>query len=343
MDAVRAGTASGAARGEAASTGRTARGENHVIKNRLAWGAALCTLAPAALAQQQDFSAVQIQTEQVADGLYMLVGAGGNIALSVGDDGALIVDTQFAPLTEKIQAAIRAAGGRDVAFVINTHWHGDHTGGNENFGKAGATIVGHANVRVRMSTEQFNATFNSTTPPSPAVALPVVVYPERTTLHWNGHTINIFHVPNAHTDGDVLVFFRGSDVVSAGGLVSTVSFPVFVADQGGSVDGFIAGLNRILDITVAETRAQGGTLVVSGHGRIYDETDVAEYRDMLTIVRDRIRAAIGRGDSLADVKRSRPALDYSGVFGAESGPWTTDAFIEAIYRDLAGNRRKEDR
>src|SRR5690606_31934767 len=124
----------------------------------------------------------------------------------------------------------------------------------------------------------------------------------------------------------------------AGGVISTASFPSFAASQGGSVDGLVAALNRILDITVAETRAQGGTIVVPGHGRLYDEADVAEYRDMLTIIRDRIRNAVEHGDSLADVKRSRPALDYEGVFGAASGPWTADAFIEAIYRDLAGER-----
>jgi glyoxylase-like metal-dependent hydrolase (beta-lactamase superfamily II) len=168
-------------------------------------------------------------------------------------------------------------------------------------------------------------------------------YGDSKAIYFNGEAIEIIHTPAAHTDGDVLVFFRGSDVVSAGGLISTTSFPSFAPDEGGSVDGLIAGLNRILDITVAETRAQGGTLVIPGHGRLYDETDVAEYRDMLTIIRDRIRAAIENGASLADVRRSRPALDYSGVFGAATGPWTTDAFIEAIYRELAGDRRKESR
>jgi glyoxylase-like metal-dependent hydrolase (beta-lactamase superfamily II) len=141
-------------------------------------------------------------------------------------------------------------------------------------------------------------------------------------------------VPAAHTDGDSLVFFRGSDVVSAGGLISTTSFPSFDPDEGGSVEGLIAGLNLILDITVAETRGQGGTIVVPGHGRLYDEGDVAEYRDMLTIIRDRIQSSIGKGDSLATVRQSRPALDYAGIFGATTGPWTTDAFVEAIYRNL---------
>jgi glyoxylase-like metal-dependent hydrolase (beta-lactamase superfamily II) len=145
-------------------------------------------------------------------------------------------------------------------------------------------------------------------------------------------------VPAAHTDGDSLVFFRGSDVVSAGGVVSTTSFPSFAAGEGGTVNGSIAALNRILDITVAETRAQGGTIVVPGHGRLYDEADVAEYRDMLTIIRDRVRSAIDAGSSLAELKRSRPALDYAGIFGASAGPWTTDDFIEAVYRSLGGSR-----
>src|SRR5690606_19862732 len=157
-------------------------------------------------------------------------------------------------------------------------------------------------------------------------------------IYFNGEAIEIIHVPAAHTDGDSLVFFRGSDVVSAGGVISTTSFPSFAASQGGSVDGLIAGLNRILDITVAETRAQGGTIVIPGHGRLYDETDVAEYRDMLTIIRDRIESAVAAGESLNEVKRARPALDYAGIFGAASGPWTTEAFIEAIYRDSGARR-----
>jgi cyclase len=155
-------------------------------------------------------------------------------------------------------------------------------------------------------------------------------------IYFNGEAIEIIHVPAAHTDGDSIVFFRGSDVLSVGGLIATTRFPHFDAARGGSVNGLIDGLNRVLDITVAETRGQGGTIVIPGQGRLYDESDVAEYRDMLTIIRDRIQHAIEQGDSLAAVRRSRPALDYAGIFGATTGAWTTDQFIEAIYEDLGG-------
>jgi glyoxylase-like metal-dependent hydrolase (beta-lactamase superfamily II) len=163
-------------------------------------------------------------------------------------------------------------------------------------------------------------------------------YGESKAIYFNGEPIEIIHVPQAHTDGDSIVFFRGSDVVSAGGVISTKSFPVFDNKQGGSVNGSIDALNRILDITVAANRGQGGTTVVPGHGRLYDETDVAEYRDMLTIIRDRIQASIDAGDSMREVTQSRPALDYSGIYDATDSPWTTNAFVESIYRDLNAAR-----
>ena len=161
---------------------------------------------------------------------------------------------------------------------------------------------------------------------------------ESKVIYFNGEPIEIIHVPSAHTDGDSLVFFRGSDVVSAGGIVSTLHFPRFDANEGGSVDGLVAALNRILDITVAETRGQGGTLVVPGEGRLYDEADVAEYRDMLVIIRDRVARAVSDGASLRELRDRRPALDYAGVFGAGDGAWTTDAFVEAVYLDLGRDR-----
>ena len=161
-------------------------------------------------------------------------------------------------------------------------------------------------------------------------------YGDSKVIYFNGEPIEIIHVPSAHTDGDSIVFFRGSDVVSAGGIISTRSFPSFDPSQGGTVNGLIDALNRILDITVAETRGQGGTIVIPGHGRLYDEADVAEYRDMLTIIRDRVANAIDEGISLRQLKERRPTLEYDGVFDAGAGPWTSDTFIEAVYRSLSG-------
>ncbi|HEX6993130.1 MAG TPA: MBL fold metallo-hydrolase [Gammaproteobacteria bacterium] len=273
-----------------------------------------------------------IRSMHVKGNVWAIFGAGGNVTVQIGDEGVLVVDTGTAATAESVREEIRRlAGDRPIRYVINTHFHADHTGGNVVLASEPhqqAAILAHENVGLRLVETGSDA----------ANLIMDTFYGDSKAIYFNGEVVEIIHVPSAHTDGDSLVFFRGSDVVSAGGVISTTSFPSFAANQGGSVDGLIAALNRILDITVAETRGQGGTIVVPGHGRLYDEADVAEYRDMLTIIRDRIRHEIDNGASLADVRRSRPALDYAGVFGASSGPWTTDAFIEAIYRDLTGDR-----
>ena len=269
--------------------------------------------------------------------VWAIFGAGANVTVQMGDEGVLVVDTGTGEMAGQVREEIRKlSGDRPIRYVVSTHFHADHTGGNvtiANEPSQQAAIIAHENTGLRLVETGAEA----------GNLLMDTFYGASKAIYFNGEAIEIIHTPAAHTDGDVLVFFRGSDVVSAGGVISTASFPSFAVDQGGSVNGLIAALNRVLDITVAETRAQGGTMVVPGHGRIYDETDVAEYRDMLTIIRDRIEAAIDNGDSLADVRRSRPALDYSGIFGAAAGTWTTDAFIEAIYRELAGDRRQEGR
>ena len=273
-----------------------------------------------------------IRSMHVKGKVWAIFGAGGNVTVQIGNEGVLVVDTGGGETAESVREEIRRlAGDRPIRYVINTHFHADHTGGNVVLASEPlqqAAILAHENVGLRLVEAESDA----------ANLIMDTFYGNSKAIHFNGEVIEIIHVPAAHTDGDSLVFFRGSDVVSAGGVISTTSFPSFAASQGGSVDGLIAALNRILDITVAETRGQGGTIVVPGHGRLYDEADVAEYRDMLTIIRDRIQHAIDNGASLADVKRIRPALDYAGVFGAASGPWTTDAFIEAIYRDLSRDR-----
>jgi glyoxylase-like metal-dependent hydrolase (beta-lactamase superfamily II) len=277
-------------------------------------------------------SADGIRSMHVKGKVWAIFGAGGNVTVQIGDEGVLVVDTGASDMAERVREEIRRlAGDRPVRYVITTHFHGDHTGGSVVIADEPlqrAAILAHENVGLRLveaGAEAGNLVMDT-------------YFGDAKAIYFNGEAIEIIHVPAAHTDGDSLVFFRGSDVVSAGGVVSTTSFPSFAAGEGGTVDGSIAALNRILDITVAETRAQGGTIVVPGHGRLYDEADVAEYRDMLTIIRDRVRSAIDAGSSLAELKRSRPALDYAGIFGASAGPWTTDDFIEAVYRSLGGSR-----
>ncbi len=275
---------------------------------------------------QQDFSSVQIETVPVADGLYMLVGAGGNIALSTGDDGTVIVDTQFAPLTEKISAAIRAAGGGDVAFVINTHWHGDHTGGNENFGNAGAAIIAHNNVRVRMSSQQTIAALNQTVPPSPAAALPVLTFPDRATFHWNGNTVNVFHVPSAHTDGDSIVHFTNLNVFHMGDTFFNGGYPFIDVSSGGSIDGVIAAAEAVL------ARSDSGTKIIPGHGPLATPDDLRSFLDVVRAARERIQSLIDQGRSEDEVVAARPTAEWDAQWGG--GFMNGETFTRLAYQSL---------
>jgi glyoxylase-like metal-dependent hydrolase (beta-lactamase superfamily II) len=281
---------------------------------------------------QPSFDEVEIRVLHVQRNVYMLLGAGGNTTVQIGNDGVLVVDTQFAPLAPKILAAIRKLSDKPIRIVINTHVHGDHTGGNEALAKSGplpVRIMAHENVLKRM-----------TAPNQPSVSeasLPLSEYftPTR-DFFFNGEAIVLHHVPAAHSDGDSLVFFRGSDVVSAGDLFTPGSYPVIDLQNGGSVQGLIAGLNRILEITVPAKFQEGGTYVVPGHGRLCDEAEVVEYRDMMTIVRDRIQDLIKKGMTLEKVKAARPTRDYDTEYGTNTGFWTTDMFVEAVFRSLGG-------
>jgi glyoxylase-like metal-dependent hydrolase (beta-lactamase superfamily II) len=286
--------------------------------------------APSANPPAREPDAAGIRSMHVKGQIWAIFGAGGNVTVQIGDEGLLVVDTGTAEMAADLREEIRRlAGDKPIRYIIATHHHADHTGGNvllSDEPQQRAAVLAHENVGLHLITEEAEA----------GNLIMDTFYGDSKDIYFNGEAIEIIHFPAAHTDGDSLVFFRGSDVISAGGVISTRSFPSFDLDEGGSVNGLIAALNRILDLTVAAFRGQGGTVVIPGHGRLYDETDVAEYRDMLTIIRDRIQAAVDDGDSLAEVRSSRPALDYAGIFGADDGPWTTDAFIAAIYRDLGG-------
>ncbi len=271
---------------------------------------ALALAVAVPVAAQQDFSKVEVKAEKVADGLYMLTGSGGNIGLSVGKSGSFLVDDQYAPLSDKILAVVKAITPDPVRFVVNTHWHGDHTGGNENMGKAGAYIVAHDNVRKRMSSEHFNAVFQRTTPPSPEGALPVVTFAEGVTFFWNGEEIRVYHVPPAHTDGDAIVHFVKADVVHMGDLFFNGGYPFIDTSSGGRVDGVIAAADRVLGSIGDKTR------VIPGHGPLAAKADLQAYRDVVKTVRDRIAKLKAEGKSREQVLAAKPTADYDAKWGA---------------------------
>lgn len=273
---------------------------------------------------QEDLSNVEIRVEKLAPGVAVLFGSGGNIGLSYGKDGNVLVDDQYAPLTDKIVAAVRTVDLDPVRFVVNTHWHGDHTGGNENLGKAGAVIMAHHNVRERMSTDQVTARFR-TIPASPAQALPVVTFADGVTLHLNGDTLHVVHVANAHTDGDSLVHWTKGDVLHMGDtFFHQATLPFIDVGSGGSIDGLIAAADKGLEL------AGPATKIIPGHGSMATRADLTAYRDMLVDVRGKVAAAIAAGQTLEQIQASDPAAAY----GPKDGFIKPAEFVEAVYTSL---------
>ena len=286
---------------------------------------ALCAALPAtAWAQGRDFSAVEIKTHQVSDTIYMLEGAGGNIGVWAGDDGVFLIDDQYAPLTEKILAAIAEISDRDVRFLINTHIHPDHVGGNENLGRRGVTIIGHDNIRTRLMEGVFN------NPPAPAAALPVITFADGITFHLNGEDAHAFKVPNSHTDGDTIVHFHGSEVLHTGDVFRTTSYPVIDTRHGGTFKGTIETLDIILEVARPETK------IIPGHGVVTDETMVQTFRDMVATIGNRVAALVDEGRTLEDVLAAKVTADYDERWGYPEGFFfTNDQFVEIIFNELA--------
>jgi cyclase len=284
-------------------------------------------LAPlAATAQNRDLSQVEVTSTKLADGVYMLEGAGGNIGVSIGEDGVFLIDDQYAPLTPRIKAAVAALSPRTIRFVLNTHWHGDHTGGNENLGGEGVLIVAHDNVRVRMSTEQISQVFKRTTPPAPARVLPVVTFSESATFHMNGDEIHAQHVAPAHTDGDSLVRFGKANVLHTGDLFFNGSFPFIDLESGGSLEGMIAAADRVLALANDRTR------IIPGHGKAAGKADLQTYRDMLAGVREAILPLVKAGKTVEEAKAAKPLAAWDAQWGG--GFIKTDSMVEIAYRSL---------
>ena len=298
---------------------------------------------------QQNTEDTELHVLPVQGNVYMLVGAGGNITLSIGKDGILIVDTGLAPMSDKVLAAIRKVSDKPIRYIINTHVHADHTGGNEKIAKAGSTIAGGNVVGDIGSSAQQGATVlahqavldrmsapTGSQPAMPSAAWPTDTYNgEEKELFFNGEAIQMFHEPAAHTDGDTIVFFRRSDVVSTGDLFVTTSYPIVDIDRGGNIQGVVKSLNHILDITIPAEKQEAGTYVIPGHGRLCDEADVVAFRDMATIIRDRIQDMVKNGMTLEQVKAAKPTRDYDPRYGADKGFWTTDKFVEAVYKSFS--------
>ena len=270
-----------------------------------------------------------IKIFHVQGNVYMLVGAGANVAVQIGDEGVVVVDTGATPTREKVLAAIRQLSTKPIRWIVNTHADPDHTGGNETISQAGMTvngnpaaIVAHERVLARMSDAE-----------RPSTEWPLNTFFEETRdFYFNGEAIFLYHFPGGHTDGDVFVYFRGSDVLVAGDIFLTTTYPVIDVKAGGGVDGFITSLNKMLDIAVPKYLQEGGTYVIPGHGRVGDEADILEYRDMIVIIRDRIQDMVKRGMTIDQVKTAQPTLDYDPRYGDPT------AFTEAVYRDLAQKR-----
>ncbi len=296
---------------------------------RLSVAALIMASLAAPVWAQQDFSAIEIETIQVAGGVYMLVGAGGNIGLSVGDDGAFVVDDQFAPLNEKIMAAIAAVTDADVKFLVNTHFHGDHTGGNEAFGAAGAVIVAHENVRARMSTDQFREIFNQPIPASPSGALPIVTFSDEMTFHWNGDTIRAIHVAPAHTDGDTILHFQDANVIHMGDTFFNGVYPFIDVSSNGDINGIIAAGYRALGI------ANEDTAIIPGHGPVSDAAGLAAWLDVLKVTRVSMQSLIDRGMSEDEAVAARPTAEFDEQYGG--GFMNPENFNRLLYQSLSRN------
>ena len=273
---------------------------------------------------QTDFSKVEIKVTKVAGNVYMLEGAGGNIGVSVGDDGILIVDDQFAPLADKIRAALKGIADKKLRFILNTHWHGDHTGGNEAFGPE-APVIAHDNVRKRMATEQKSEFFKRTTPASPKEALPVITFNQNLTVYFNGEEIRAIHFPHGHTDGDSVIFFSTSNVVHLGDDFFAGRFPFVDLESGGSVEGLTKNIAEII------TKIPAGAKLIPGHGPLSTIEDLMNYHNMLVTTSDIVRAKIKAGKTLEQIK-SEGLPDTWKSWG--TGFIKTDMWLEIIYRSL---------
>jgi len=303
--------------------------------------ATLAGAAPCMRAQQDLKPTSQVRILHVQGRVYMLTGAGANITVQVGDNAVVLVDAGVPQMSEQVLSAVRTLSQKPIEFILDTTTDEDHIGGNENLAKAGsfstglpgeesgASVVAHLNALNWMSAPTGKV-------PHVAVALwPSDTYDNDKWEFFNDEAVILEHPHAAHTDGDSIVFFRRSDVVSVGDIFTPLLYPVIDPKRGGTINGEIDALNQVIDIMVPKEGEEGGTYVIPGHGRLCDRAEIVNYRDMVTIIRDRIEDLVKKGKTLDQVKAAKPTMDYDGIYGADSGPWTTEVFIEAVYNDLS--------
>ena len=286
---------------------------------------AAAALSFGAFAQQRNFDAVQIKTTQVAPGIYMLEGEGGNIGVSSGEDGVYLIDDQFAPLTPKIVAAVKAISDRPIRFLMNTHWHGDHVGGNENLGKAGVVIIAHDNVYKRMSVGGAITALKQNYAPAPKAALPVITFNQTATFRMNGDDVTSTHLPPAHTDGDSFVRFAKANVIHTGDVFAAYRYPFIDVESGGSVKGVLRAIDQMLPMIDDNTK------VIPGHGGVSSKKDVLAYRKMVSTAISKIEPMVKSGRSLKQVIDAKPLREFDEEWGKFRKP---EAFVEIVYNGL---------
>lgn len=288
-------------------------------------------LATTLQAQQQDFSKVEIKTNKLADNLYYLEGSGGNIGVSIGDDGVFLIDDQYAPLSEKIIAAIKALSDKPIRFVFNTHHHGDHTGGNQNMGKTGAIIVSHENVRTRLAAGFTGGDLTKALTAEQSIGLPVITFEDSVNFHLNGHDIEAIHVVPAHTDGDSIVVFKDLNLIHTGDVFRTGAYPRADANANGSVLGIMAVYQQLLDISDANTR------FLPGHGMVSTRADVEAQLKTLTTIRDRIQAGITAGKTVEQIQAEKPTAEFDAAW-AGGVATAGDALVAVYFTELSAKK-----
>ena len=283
-------------------------------------------LAVVARAQEPDWNKVEVKVVPVAGGVSMLVGEGGNIGVTAGKDGIFLIDDQFEPLLPKIRTAVKTLGDGPIRFVVNTHFHGDHTGSNAKLGEAGAVILAQENVRKRLGTERIHPQTKERTPPKPPSALPLVTYATAINLYLNGDELEVIHVARAHTDGDSIIRFRKANVVHMGDLLFNGEYPFIDVDAGGSIDGYIAGVDQVL------AKIDDRTRLIPGHGPLATKADLRTFREVLAGIRDRVKTLIAQGKTLEQILAAKPSAQWDATWG--KGFMGPDVFVSTVHRSL---------